>query len=133
MVCVSTYPNSAQLLRRGARLASVMRARLYALFVEHPERFLTKDESLYLETCEHFCREFGGEFLRVKSSNVTQTIAETAKKYHITQVVIGQSHKSRWALLLRGSLVQQLVRYLKGIDLHVIATEKSSTNGKRKD
>ena len=133
LVCVSTYPNSAQLLRRGARLASVMRARLYALFVEHPERFLTKDESLYLETCEHFCREFGGEFLRVKSSNVTQAIAETAKKYHITQVVIGQSQKSRWDLLLRGSLVQQLVRYLKGIDLHVIATEKSSTNGKRKD
>lgn len=134
LVCVSTYPNSAQLLRRGARLASVMRSRLYALFVEPPERFLTKDESLYIETCEHFCREFGGEFLRVKSSNVAQAIAETAKKYHITQVIIGQSQKSRWDLLLRGSLVQQLVRYLKGIDLHVIATEKPhNINGKRKE
>ena len=133
LVCVSTYPNSAQLLRRGARLAGVMRARLYALFVEHPERFLTREESLYLETCEHFCREFNGEFLRVKSSNVAEAIAETAKKYHITQVVLGQSQKSRWDLLWRGSLVQQLVRYLKGIDLHVIATEKSNTNGKRKD
>lgn len=134
LVCISTYPNSAHLLRRGARLASVMRARLYALFVEHPERFLSKEESLYIETCEHFCREFGGEFLRVKSSNVAQAIAQTAKKYHITQVVLGQTHKSRWELLWRGSLVQQLVRYLKGIDLHVIATEKpNNINGKRKD
>ncbi|NEQ20459.1 MAG: sensor histidine kinase KdpD [Microcoleus sp. SIO2G3] len=132
LVCVSTYPNSAQLLRRGARLASGMKARLYALFIEHPERFLTREESLYIETCEHFCREFGGEFLRIKSANIAEAIAQTAKKYHATQVVIGQSQKSRWDLLLRGSLVQQLVRYLKDVDLHVIATEKPQINGKRK-
>ncbi len=124
LVCVSTYPNSAQLLRRGARLAGVMRARLYALFVQHPERFLTRDESLYIETCEHFCREFGGEFVRVKSANVAEAIAQAAKKYHITQVILGQSQKSRWELLWKGSLVMQLVRCLKDVDLHVIATEK---------
>lgn len=125
LVCISTYPNSAQLLRRGARLASVMRARLYALFIEHPERFLTKEESLYIETCEKFCREFGGEFLRVKSANVASTIAQVAQKYHVTQVILGQSHKSRWEILWKGSLVQKLVRYLNNVDLHIIATEKN--------
>ena len=125
LVCISTYSNSAQLLRRGARLSNVMRARLYALFVQHPERFLSRDESLYIETCEHFCREFGGEFIRVKSANVADAIAEAARQYHITQVIIGQSQKSRWELLWRGSLVMQLVRVLKDIDLHVIATEKN--------
>lgn len=124
LVCISTYSNSAQLLRRGARLTNVMRARLYALFVQHPERFLTRDESLYIETCEHFCQEFGGEFIRVKSANVADAIAATARQYHITQVIIGQSQKSRWELLWRGSLVMQLVRCLQDVDLHVIATEK---------
>ncbi|MEW6494310.1 MAG: sensor histidine kinase KdpD [Cyanobacteriota bacterium] len=124
MVCISTYSNSAQLLRRGARLTNVMRARLYALFVQHPDRFLTRDESLYIETCEHFCTEFGGEFIRVKSANVADAIAATARQYHITQVIIGQSQQSRWDLLWRGSLVMQLVRCLKDVDLHVIATEK---------
>jgi two-component system sensor histidine kinase KdpD len=126
LVCISTYPNSTQLLRRGARLASAMRARLYALLVEHPERFLTRDESLYIETCEHFCREFGGEFIRVKSTKVVEVIAEAARQYHITQVILGQSHKSRWEILWRGSLVQKLVRYLKDVDLHIIATEKNN-------
>lgn len=127
MVCVSTYPNSIQLLRRGGRLANVMRARLYAVFVDNPERFLNKEESLYIETCERFCREFGGEFLRIKSANVAEAIAQTAQKYHITQVVLGQSQKSRWELFWRGSLVQQLVRYLKDVDLHVIATDKPNS------
>jgi two-component system sensor histidine kinase KdpD len=130
LVCVSTYPNSAQLLRRGARLSSAMKARLLAVFINHPERFLTKEESLYVETCERLCSQLGGEFLRVKNANIAEAIAETAHKYHITQVVLGQSQKSRWELLWRGSLVQQLVRYLNNIDLHVIATEKQP-NGKK--
>lgn len=130
LVCVSTYPNSAQLLRRGARLSSAMKARLLAVFIDHPERFLTKEQSLYVETCEHLCRQLGGEFLRVKNANIAEAIAETAHKYHITQVIFGQSHKSRWELFWRGSLVQQLVRYLNDIDLHVIATEKQPSGKK---
>jgi two-component system sensor histidine kinase KdpD len=131
LVCLSTYPNSVQLLRRGARLATVMRARLYALFVENPEHFLTRDESLHIETCEHFCRDFGGEFIRVKSANVAEAIAESARQYHITQVILGQSHKSRWEILWKGSLLQKLVRYLKDVDLHIIATEKNPSKSLR--
>lgn len=124
LVCVSTYPNSVQLLRRGARLASYMNAPLYGLFVNDPEHFLTKGESLHVETCEKLCKEFGGQFLRVNSSTVAKAISDVAKEYRITQIVIGESQQSRWKLLLRGSLTQQLMRSLKHIDLHIIATEK---------
>jgi two-component system sensor histidine kinase KdpD len=126
MVCVSTYPYSSRLLRRGARLASQMRARLYALYVANPDHFLTKDESMYLEMCEKLCHQFGGEFIRVNSTNIPKAIAETAHQYHITQVVLGQTHRSRWGLFLRSSPVQQLLKYLHDVDLHIIATNKIS-------
>ncbi|MEH2309169.1 universal stress protein [Nostoc sp.] len=124
LVCVSTYPNSVQLLRRGARLASYMNAPLYTLFVADPERFLTKEESLHIHTCEKLCNEFEGTFIRVTNSNVANAIAEVAEKYRITQIVIGESQRSRWQMLLKGSLTQKLVRLLKNIDLHIIASEK---------
>lgn len=124
LVCVSTYPNSVQLLRRGARLANYMNAPLYTLFVADPERFLTKEESLHIHTCEKLCNEFEGTFLRVTNSNVANAIAEVAEKYRITQIVIGESQRSRWQMLLKGSLTQKLVRLLKNIDLHIIASEK---------
>lgn len=127
MVCASTYPNSVQLLRRGARIADHMRARFYVLFVAHPEKFLTKEESLHIETCEKLTKEFGGEFLRATSHDVPQKIAEVAQEYRITQVVLGHSQKSRWELLWRGSFVHQLLRYLKNIDLHIMATEKPAS------
>ncbi|OYD96018.1 histidine kinase [Nostoc sp. 'Peltigera membranacea cyanobiont' 213] len=124
LVCISTYPNSVQLLRRGARLANYMNAPLYTLFVANPERFLTKEESLHIYTCEKLCKEFEGTFLHVTNNNVANAIAEVSEKYRITQIVIGESQRSRWQMLLKGSLTQKLVRLLKNIDLHIIASEK---------
>lgn len=125
LVCLSTYPKSVQLLRRGARISSYMNARLYGLFVNDPERFLTKEESFHVETCEKLCQEFGGEFLRVDSQNVGKAIADVAKEYRITQIVMGESQQSPWRLLLRGSLSQKLMRLLKNIDLHIISTDRN--------
>ncbi|WP_333107282.1 MULTISPECIES: hypothetical protein [unclassified Microcoleus] len=36
LVCISTYPNSLQLMR-GARIASYMNAQFYAVFVNDPD------------------------------------------------------------------------------------------------
>ncbi|NJM57030.1 MAG: universal stress protein [Synechococcales cyanobacterium RU_4_20] len=126
LVCISTYPNSAQLIRRGARIASYMNAKFYALFIDYPDRFLTKEESLHLETCERLCHDFEGEFLRVKNANVANAIAQVAQEKRITQIVIGESQQSRWKHLLRGSFSQRIMRQIwqKRIDLHVIATDK---------
>ncbi|MGF1591466.1 MAG: sensor histidine kinase KdpD [Pleurocapsa sp.] len=128
LVCISTHPSSSHLLRRGARLASQMRSRLYILYVNNPDRFLTKEESLYLETCEKLSEQFGGEFIRVDSNNIPGAIAQTAKKYYITQVVLGQTQRSRWQLLLRSSPVQELLKVLHDVDLHIISTNKLSNS-----
>ncbi len=126
LVCISTYPNSVQLLRRGARIAGYMNAPLYAMFVADPNRFLSKEESLYVETCEQLCKEFGGTFIRTTGTDVAQAISELAEKYRITQIVIGTSQRSRWQTLFRGSLTHKLLQSLKNIDLHIISAEKNN-------
>lgn len=126
LVCISTYPNSLRLLRRGARLANYMNAPLFVLFVEDPDRFLNKIETLHLETCEQLCREFGGHFIRAISSRVPEVIAQIAEEHKITQIVIGESRQSRWKRFLKGSFTQKVIRLIwqKQIDLHIIATKK---------
>jgi two-component system sensor histidine kinase KdpD len=127
LVCISTYPNSLRLLRRGGRLAHYMKAPLSVLFIEEPDRFLNKEETLHIETCEQLCREFEGNFVRFTSSNVPQAIAEVAERERITQIVIGESQQSRWKRLLKGSFTQKLMKLIwnKQIDLHIISTEKN--------
>ena len=126
LVCVSTYPNSIQLLRRGARLTNYMNARLYTVFIADPERFLSKAESLHIDTCEKLCKEFAGEFIHVKSNSVPKTIAQVAANHHITQIVIGESQQPRWKRFFKRSFTQQLLELIRDqkIDLHIIGTEK---------
>jgi two-component system, OmpR family, sensor histidine kinase KdpD len=126
LVCISTYPNSVQLLRRGARIANYMNARLYAVFIAIPDTFLTKEESLHIETCSKLCQEFGGEFLKVNSHNVPTEIAKIATDLHVTQIVIGESQQSKWKRFFRGSFTQRLMELIRhqNIDLHIIATHK---------
>jgi two-component system sensor histidine kinase KdpD len=121
LVCISTYPKSIQLLRRGARITNQMNGRLFVLFVSHPQQFLSRPEALHLETCQRLCQEFDGEFIRVESQDVVGTIINIATTYHITQIVLGETRRSRWNLLFKGSIVQQLMRSLPHVDLHIIA------------
>jgi two-component system sensor histidine kinase KdpD len=130
LVCVSTYPNSLQLLRRGARIANYMHAQLYVLFVDDPDRFLTKAESLHIETCERLCKEFEGTFVRVRDIHALKAIVDTAKNYRITQIVMGESQKSRWQILFKGSLTQRILRSLKNVDIHIISTNKVGDDSK---
>jgi len=128
LVCVSTYPNSLQLLRRGARIAGYMHAQLYVMFADDPDRFLTKTESLHIETCERLCKDFDGNFVRVRDGNPLKAIVEAAQSYRITQIVMGESQKSRWQILFKGSLTQKILRILKNVDIHIISTNKTSDN-----
>ena len=125
LVCVSTYPNSLRLLRRGARVAGYMNAEFFVIFVDNPDRFLTREEALHIETCQRLCGEFEGKFLRVKSYQVAEAIAEVAERERITQIVIGESLQSRWKHFIKGSFTQKLMRLIwqKNIDLHIIATD----------
>ncbi|GAB4217316.1 MAG: KdpD-like non-kinase potassium sensor [Synechococcales cyanobacterium] len=120
LVCLSTNPISLRLLRRGSRIANSLDARLYCLFVDHPERFLTKAESLHIEQCEHLCRDFSGQWIRVKNTDVVAAISQVSQQEQITQVVIGNSpSKKRW---FQGSLVQRLIKKLDRMDITIMAS-----------
>jgi two-component system, OmpR family, sensor histidine kinase KdpD len=123
LVCISTYPNSMQLLRRGARFADQMKGCLFVLFVANPNRFLTREEALHIETCRRLTQEFDGEFMRVESEDVVKAIAEVADSSHITQIVLGESRRSRWQLLSKGSILDAVMRSLPNVDIHIVATK----------
>jgi two-component system, OmpR family, sensor histidine kinase KdpD len=124
LVCVSLESNSLELIRRGAKMADYMNAPFYVMLVQNCDTVLNCTEKLCLEKCASLVQDLKGEFLQVSGRNVAEVITKVAKSYRITQVVLGQSHRSKWQILLSGSLVNQLVRSLTQVDIHIIAIEK---------
>jgi len=123
MVCLANYHTSKRLLRRAARLAAAMDAPLLALTVQDPNRFLNREESLIQEECRQLCTDVGGIFVREESSEILPTIARVAQERRITQIVLGQTMRSRLKALFRRPLSERLQHQLRGqsIDLHLIS------------
>ena len=61
----------------------------------------------------------------MRNSNALEAIVETSRSYRITQIVMGESQKSRWQILFKGSLTQRILRSLKNVDIHIISTGKT--------
>jgi two-component system sensor histidine kinase KdpD len=123
MVCLANFHTSKRLLRRAARLAAAMDAPLLALTVQDPSRFLIREESLIQEECRQLCEDVGGTFLREESADILRTIARVARERRITQIVLGQTMRSRLMALFRRPLSERLQHLLRGqsIDLHLIS------------
>jgi two-component system, OmpR family, sensor histidine kinase KdpD len=123
LVCISLKANPLELIQRGAKMADYMNAPFYVMLIESNTE-LTCKEKLFLEKCVSLVQELKGEFLQVSGRNVAEVITTVAKSYRITQVVLSQTHRSKWQILLEGSLINQLVRFLTQVDIHIIAIDK---------
>jgi two-component system sensor histidine kinase KdpD len=128
MVCLSTYPDSKRLLRRAARLSGFMDAPLLVVIVLNPQTFLSREEGIMLEDCTRLSEDFGGEFLRIDSDDVLGSIAQVAIERRISQIVMGQSPRTRGQSLFGRSLPEKLQERLKGrqVDLHLISSGEVS-------
>lgn len=131
MVCLANYPTSKPLLRRAARLAAAMDAPLLALTVQDPQRFLSREEALIQEECRQLCDDMGGTFLREESAEILTTIVRVAQEKRITQIVLGQTMRSRLRALVHRPLSERLQHQLRGlsIDLHLISEGLSGPPG----
>jgi two-component system sensor histidine kinase KdpD len=126
MVAFDGRPHSQQLLRDGWRLARGLKAPLLAVTVVTPRRFLPSHSPAAEQLSEQMrlAEDLGAEVIRVEGRNIAAALAKVAQERHITQVVIGQPTKSFWHYLLYGSVVNRLLRYPIGADIHVVPGER---------
>lgn len=127
MVAFDARPHARQLLRDAWRLARGLKAPLLAVTVIPPRRcfFPSSQEQRGMEQrdIEEYVRlaeDLGAELLKVEGSDIAATLARVARERHVTQIVIGQPASSPWYARLRGSIVNRLLRYPIGADMHVV-------------
>lgn len=119
MVCISPDKPSLRLLRRGWRIANRLKAKIVAVYV--PVGKPTLDQQKVLEADFALAARLEIPLDRTAGANVAAALAEYAIAHQITQIVIGHSGRTRWQELLRGSIVNELIRLVKGIDVLVVA------------
>ena len=119
MVCISPDKPSDRLLRRGWRIAQRLRADIVAVYV--PLGKATLEQQKVLEADFALANRLGIRIERTEGGSIAQSLADYARVHQVSQVVIGHSGRTRLQEMVQGSIINDLVRLLRGIDVLIVA------------
>ncbi|TSB45471.1 universal stress protein [Alkalicoccobacillus porphyridii] len=129
LVCVYYGPNGERLIKRGCKIASMLNCPLYILTIDAlPYDELDAEKSDYIERWKQLAIEHNVEEFMIKDNEkrpAAKVIAEVAREKHITQIIIGQTAKSRWEEITKGSFMNVLLREIPFVDFHVVSVDRS--------
>src|SRR6187401_3530321 len=126
MVCMSSSADAPRVLRIGARIAGRLGARWYAVYVETPReapgRIALPDRDA-LQRNIALAESLGATVVRVRADKPADGLIACAKREGITHVIFGQSARSRWELLWRGSTLDRFLAAVPDAAVQVVPSD----------
>ena len=124
MVCISPDRPSDRLLRRGWRIAQRLQADIVAVYV--PQGKVTLEQQKVLESDFALASRLGVRIERTEGLGIAQSLADYARVHQVSQIVIGHSGRTRLKEIVQGSIINDLIRLVRGIDVLVVANSVPS-------
>ena len=122
LVACAPEPESGRLIRRGGRIAARLSGDLIVAYVTGGR--LTRDQNKVLDSLRVAAESLEGEFVAIPNrGGVGRSLVDYIREHGVTQVVLGESSRSRWAELFRGSIIHSVLRDTRNVDVYVIASE----------
>ena len=127
MVCLSTRPGTERLLRVGARVAGRLATNWYAVYVTRPDDKGHGDPEAHqrLEEYQRMARDLGAQVVILTDRNVSDALIRFAQQENISHVVFGQPVRSRWDILLRGSVLNRFLSEVRDVTVQVVPMQKT--------
>jgi len=123
MVCMSSNADAPRVLRTGSRIAGRLGARWYAVYVETPReragRIAPQDREALARNIA-LAEALGATVVRARADRPDEGLVAFARREGITHVVFGQSQRSRWEVLLRGSVIDRFLREVPDATVQVV-------------
>ena len=130
---MASRESAKRILRSGSRIAGRLASDWFAVYVETPReepgRIDPHDHAVLQENIR-FAQELGGKVVKLKGRRVADALIEFARREGITHVVFGQSARSRWDVLLHGSVINRFLGEGKNATVQVVPLEPRKANGK---
>ncbi|MGB6689646.1 MAG: universal stress protein [Terracidiphilus sp.] len=127
MVCLSTRAGTERLLRVGARIAGRLSTNWYAVYVTRPDEDQGHgDPEAFqrLQEYQRMARDLGAQVVSLTDKNVSDALIRFAQQENISHVVFGQSARSRWDILLRGSVLNRFLSEVRDVTVQVVPMHK---------
>jgi two-component system sensor histidine kinase KdpD len=123
MVAMASRGSAKTLLRVGSRIAGRLATDWFAVYVETPKEEpgrIKPEDHVALEDNIRFAQQLGARVVKLKGSRVADLLVEFAKREGITHVIFGQSARSRWDLVMHGSIVDRFLRDVRDATVQIV-------------
>ena len=126
MVCLSERPGTERLLRVGARIAGRLASNWYAVYVGKPDDKGHGDPEAFqrVEEYKRMARDLGAQVVSLTDRNVSDALVRFAQQESISHVVFGQTTRSRWDILLHGSVLNRFLKEVRDVTVQVVPMQK---------
>lgn len=128
LIAVTGAPGSDAVIRRAARLSRRLQGELVGVHITATDG-LSEGRGPELEAHRRLLEELGGNYREVVGDDIAETLVSVARSERITQIVIGASRRTRAQELTRGSVVNDLLRLARDLDVHVISSSSAPADG----
>ncbi|HSF19746.1 MAG TPA: universal stress protein [Vicinamibacteria bacterium] len=130
MIAMSSNTEASRVIRTGARIAGRLGARWYAVYVETPrerEGRIRKTDRESLAKNIELAERLGATVVRVKADTPADGLIAFARREGITHVIFGQTARSRWEILWKGSTIDRFLEEVRDAAVQVIPLPASAT------
>ena len=121
LALVALAPDSQRIVRRAARSAERLGARLDVLVVRPHGRTPSTEDREQLESLRRLTAMLGARLLVEEGEDVAAVAIETARRLGSTYVLMGSPGSRRGLGRLRESLLTRLLEGLPGVDVRIVA------------
>ncbi len=126
LVCLSSSPSNAKIIRTAARMARAFRGNFTALFVETGTTTeMSEDDKKRLRDNIRLAVQLGAHIETVYGEDVPYQIAEFARLSGVSKIVIGRSTATRKSIFSKPTLTERLIANAPNLDIHVIPDTSS--------
>ncbi|HKR08385.1 MAG TPA: universal stress protein [Gemmatimonadaceae bacterium] len=130
----SRLPLTEELLRKASRIAGRLNMDWYCVYVQIPEERADRiDATVQRKLVDNIqkAQSMGADVVKLEGTDVAATLLQFAAERGVTLIVAGQSRRSWWQHITRGSVIDKLVNNAGDIDVLVVSFSEQQPNGAR--
>jgi two-component system sensor histidine kinase KdpD len=120
----SNPPYTAAIVRQASRIAGRLNSDWFCVYVQTPdesaERVETAVQRKLVENIQ-LAQSLGAEVKKLVATDVADALCGFAVENGVTLIVVGQSRRSWWHRLRRGSVISKLLENRQGLDVLVVS------------
>ena len=126
LVCLSSSPSNAKIIRTASRMSKAFKGGFTALFVETPDfENMDEENKNRLKGNIRLAQQLGATIEIAYGDDIALQIAEYARLSSVSKIILGRSSYKRKFLFGKGSLTDKLIAYAPNLDIYIIPDDLS--------